>query len=138
MHDTDPLYRSLQIPLTRLRREENRLYFQTNALRGAAFLLLLALLTASIEVLSDPDVLGRWVLAMSALMIACVIIAFYIVSPILRLFGVVAASSDFVLAQQIGQRFPEIKDRLLNALQLFGELREGNEKVSEPMIIAAI
>lgn len=43
---------------------------------------------------------------------------FYLVLPALRTLGLIKGPSDEALARQIGNRFPEISDRLVNLLQL--------------------
>ncbi|MGB2868717.1 MAG: DUF4175 family protein [Bacteroidota bacterium] len=47
-----------------------------------------------------------------------VLLLLFIARPLLRLLGILPSASDEETARHVGDRFPEIRDKLLNALQL--------------------
>ena len=50
--------------------------------------------------------------------IVLALLLFLIARPLLRVFGILPSASNEVIARHVGESFPEIRDRLLNALQL--------------------
>ena len=58
-----------------------------------------------------------------------------VIPPLLISLGVRAGESDHDTARRIGGQFPEIKDHLLNAMQLVAD--ESNQKKYSPDLIAA-
>lgn len=57
--------------------------------------------------------------------------------PLLRLIGLLKGTNDETLAKKVGNRFPSIKDRLLNLLQLHREKAGGKTLYSPDLIDAA-
>jgi hypothetical protein len=64
------------------------------------------------------------------------IFIFYIVIPIIKLLGIGKTITDKEAAKIVSAHFPEIKDKLINALEL-EELKE-NQAFSKELVIAAI
>jgi hypothetical protein len=60
----------------------------------------------------------------------------YPILPVLRMMGVVQSASNLELAAQVGKRFPTIRDRLLNLLQLQHEMQE-NKSLYSPELVDA-
>ncbi|MBI3004020.1 MAG: hypothetical protein HYY49_01230 [Ignavibacteriales bacterium] len=57
--------------------------------------------------------------------------------PLLKILRVVPAQNDFELAGRIGKFFPQIRDRLLNLLQLDHEIRMGSSPYSAALVDAS-
>ncbi len=82
---------------------------------GVAAMWLLATAAESIYRFSTA---GRTALLIVFLIGAFVMIGRYAMLPVLRFFGLVPGLSNDAVATRIGAAFPEIRDRLLNLLQL--------------------
>ena len=102
--------------------EYKRRYFQNQLIKGS--LLFAGLLLATYLLLNTVEYYGRFNTPVRAAMLFSFIGLFlvgtygYIVKPLLGLYGLRRPISDEAAAQQIGQFFPEIGDKLLNTLQL--------------------
>lgn len=79
----------------------------------------------------------RTVLFFLVLLVSLATAFFYVVLPALRIAGLLQSESKFELAVQVGKRFPTIRDRLLNILQLQKELDEGTCLYSPELIDAS-
>jgi hypothetical protein len=97
-------------------------YYQNILLRGSIFLLLWLsgtfLLANSIEFALRLDTLGRAILLAGFLAVSLYALSRYVLHPLYILLNNQKQISDEEAAKQIGQYFPEVKDKLLNVLQL--------------------
>ncbi len=99
-----------------------RRYFQNQLIKGG--LLFLALVLTTYLLLNAAEYFGRFSTPIRAAMLFSFIGLFlvgaytYLLMPLLGLFGIRRPLSDELAAQQIGEFFPDIADRLLNTLQL--------------------
>jgi hypothetical protein len=99
-----------------------RRYFQNQLIKGS--LLFIGLLLATYLLLNTAEYYGRFGIPVRAALFFGFIGLFlvggyvYILKPLLGLYGLRKPISDEVAAQQIGQYFPEVGDKLLNTLQL--------------------
>ena len=102
--------------------EYKRRYFQNQLIKGGLFFTALLgsayLFINTAEFVGRFDTLGRGILLFGFLLIVTIGLFFLIVRPLLRLYGLNRPLSNDEAAQQIGQFFPEIGDKLLNTLQL--------------------
>jgi len=65
------------------------------------------------------DVTGRTVLFAVVVLCLVVSLAWFVVRPLLRMIGVLPAMTLHEVALLVGQHFPRVHDRLLNAIQLY-------------------
>lgn len=75
-------------------------------------------LASSLEAAFRLPVGGRLVLVAGASLLFLGLTLFFVVFPILRWVGILPGLSDDAVAVRVGQVFPEVRDRLLNMLQL--------------------
>jgi hypothetical protein len=61
----------------------------------------------------------------------------YLGRPILKAVGVLRSADDFELARIVGRAFPQIRDRLLNLLQLHQEIVAGKSLYSPELVDAS-
>jgi hypothetical protein len=102
-----------------VRRKENRLALLDGALIALFVAIVAVGVVVGIEQLFAFDVLGRSILAGIATLAIFSAIAWYVVRPFLRLFGILPSASNEHVARTVGTSFPAIHDRLLDALQVY-------------------
>ncbi len=99
-----------------------RKYYKNQLLKGflyaAALLLVLFLLLVVLEHFSWFGVAVRTILFWLFLTAVVLIVGFYVVRPLLKMYRLGSRISYQEAAQIIGAHFPEVKDKLLNLLQL--------------------
>ena len=102
--------------------EYRKKYYQNQLFKGSLFavalLLSLFLLVNTIEYFGRFNSLVRGILFFSYLTAFAYVTYRWVLSPLLFLSGITKPISDEDAARQIGQFFPSIGDKLLNALQL--------------------
>ena len=135
---TQTLFQKLRDKIHRLRRLENRISLQAGGLTFVAVLLLIFLSTALAQIVFDFGQVGRWFLLIMASLSLAFAFALHILHPALKFFNIVPSSSDYQLAGHVGMAFPEVGDRLLNALQLFSDEKSQQEFSSRTLIEKAL
>ena len=99
-----------------------RKYYKNRLLRGGIYslgLLLLAFIVfTTLEYFGQFDITGRTVLFYSFLSITIYLLANYVVVPLLKLYRFGKIINHNQAAEIIGNHFDEVKDKLLNVLQL--------------------
>ncbi len=102
--------------------EYKKRYFQNQLIKGALFFTALLgsayLFINTAEFIGRFDSFGRGVLLFGFLITVFIGLYLLVVRPLLSLYGLNKPLSNDQAAQQIGQFFPEIGDKLLNTLQL--------------------
>ncbi len=93
------------------------------------------LVAAAVEAGFWLDTTPRTVLITGSAVAVLVVMATFLARPILQLIGLLARPSDEEIARRIGERYPEVSDRLLNLLQLAGGR---SSDAPEPMVDAAV
>lgn len=103
-------------------RAYKRKYYLNKLARGSIFfgavLLSVFLLFNSIEYTAHLNSVGRAVLLFSFITLFVIILVYWIIDPLLKISSNKRQLSDEEAARQIGLFFPEVKDKLLNVLQL--------------------
>ena len=105
-----------------------RRYYINELIRGAILFLsmglLYFLLTLLVEYFLWLDSFGRQVLFWSFILVEVLLLFRFLVIPLLKLFKL-SKGLDYGMASRIiGEHFPEVKDKLLNVLQLRQESRQ--------------
>jgi hypothetical protein len=77
----------------------------------------------------------RWVLFVAFLTTALALLAYFVVRPALILIGVSPGIDETEVARRIGRRFPTVRDRLVNLLNLVSGARS---PAPEPLVEGAI
>lgn len=130
------LYTDLKKKIDELRRLENLIACYSGVLRFLSTFFIIALIAGLTEFFLSPDIAGRWMIAATAffaLAVACVVFLIY---PLLRITGLAYSFDDITLAKKVGGRFPEIKDRLVNAIQIYSE--KNSSDYSETLVHATL
>lgn len=129
-----------QISLIEKLDEFIRKYYRNKCLRGGLIsvgIICAGLLGVSVlEYLGRFDVLGRTILFYSVLVALVVVLYALLLSPLLKLLRLGAIISHEEASKIIGEHFPEIKDKLLNTLQLQGQL--SLEGAGNDLLLASI
>jgi hypothetical protein len=119
-----------------------RKYYRNKCLRGLLITLGLfaagALLVSFAEYFAHFDVLGRTVLFyLFAFSVSSVIIGL-VVSPLLKLLRLGRVISYEEASSIVGDHFPEIKDKLLNTLQLQAQISSSHAPEEVDLLIASV
>ena len=130
------LHTELKARIAHLRKKENLISCYSGALKFAAWSLLIITVAGLIELFLMPDVLGRWLVSMLILLSILTMFAVWMVYPFLQWSGLAYSFDDITLANKIGVRFPAIKDRLANALQLYSN--KDTPDHSDVLVLAAL
>ncbi len=112
-------YSLLQHKISALRRKENLLDFYRGLLVFFAGIILLALFASMIEnffVLTSQE---RWPLVLSGALVASAGFSYFCLLPLARYLNFIRSYDDLLLCGKVGRAFPEIRDRLGNALSLY-------------------
>ena len=119
--DTPNILRDILTRLDAVRRREQ----SAAAVRGAlitAFVLLAVFLTAlAIEEVFHLGVVLRAVLTWGILVLAVGLLVRLVLLPVLRRSGILPSGTDEATAARVGSAFPQVRDRLVNLLQLSRE-----------------
>lgn len=99
------------------------------------FVLLLNLILSLTESLGFNSVDERTILFFVGIALAILFTLTYIVLPVIRLVKPLGSREVLKLARLVGNRFPEIKDKLLNVIQLY---ESKSDKANSSLIDAAI
>jgi hypothetical protein len=134
---TNSPYLDLLERLRAVRAKENRVAVLYGTLAAGALTLLLILAVVILEQLFTFGTLGRTLLASGAAVGCVALWAWLTGPPLLRTIGLLASDDDLAVARRVGAHFPGIRDRLLDALQLYQEREALQEKYSPALIDAS-
>ena len=113
-------------------------YYKNLLLKGA--LIGLSLILVSYIVINFLEYFGRFssnfraILLIGFVAVSAYTLFFYILKPLFFLLNINKPISDETAAEQIGQFFPNIKDKLLNTLQLANGLSDADNALLEASI----
>ncbi len=121
-----------------------RKYYRNKALKGV--LLATAIVTAGFLLLAVTEyfgrfgVMGRTVLFWSFTVVAAGVIGKMIIIPLLHIARLGKIISHEDASKIVGDHFPEVKDKLLNTLQLQGQIANHDEKsdLNVDLLIASV
>ena len=120
-------YRNLVERLNEYRRVRNRLAVATGLVRASVAALVALALVVAVETLLWLPPSGRHVLVWSGLVAVVSNLLGFVLVPSLRLL--LRKESPVDLAYEVGGRFPDVADRLGNALQIY----ESSQRDSDPV-----
>lgn len=131
---TESQYRSFVEKLKALRKRELAVWSIVRLFRFIVFfgsIVLLISLAESILWLPPRYRLGLFVILTAA---GLGLLIFFGLSPVLGILGRERRFSFETLAGNVGSVFPDIRDRLLNTMQLFSQLKNNKEGYSEALV----
>ncbi len=118
-----------------------RKYYMSRLIRGLLYgsglILSLFLLFVAIEYFGYFGTLVRTIIFWAFLLIILLVLAFYVLLPILRMHRLAGGLSYEQAARLAGEHFPEIKDKLLNLLQL-QQLNDSSPTPEQDLLAASI
>lgn len=118
-----------------------RKYYKSRLIKGALYavgaLLVLFLLMVVLEHFGYFGTAIRTILFWLYILLTVVILSVYVVSPLLKMHKLGKRISYDEAAQIVGDHFPEIKDKLLNLLQLSRQ-QEDSPQADDSLLLAAI
>ena len=79
-----------------------------------------------LELIANFNSVIRTVLFILFILLALGLLFFFLVKPILKYIGAIRKETYFQAAVKVGTNFPEVKDELLNTMQLVSENEKGN------------
>lgn len=138
MNPTSHILNEITSRLADVRKLQLKTDVQTSALVFGTGLLLVLVIFALLELVGNFDTTVRTVLVLLAGFIILALFVWFILRPLARFFGLLSSWDDFALAKRVGELFPNIHDRLLNALQLHREIENGTSLYSPELIDASL
>lgn len=115
-----------------------RKFYLNQLLRGAiyfaAILLVSVLLFSSIEYFVQAGVLARTTMFWTFVLMNLGLFIALVVMPLLKIYSLGKRISNHQAATIIGVHFPEVKDKLLNTLQLHEGMGQGSKELIEASI----
>ncbi|MBA4312308.1 MAG: hypothetical protein C0417_06735 [Chlorobiaceae bacterium] len=112
-------YSELVRRLKNAQRKKLRVAFWSKCAVGISILIIFIPTIALIEEIFYFSETGRLIVFSFLILLAVLIIGWYIVTPFLRLTGMLRNEPLQEVARFIGNYFPEIKDRLIDAVQVY-------------------
>ncbi|MDT8325562.1 MAG: hypothetical protein RRA94_15720, partial [Bacteroidota bacterium] len=115
---------------------------ESAALRRALFLTVamtlgIVLVASALEALLYLDIAGRTVLFSLAAAGALVAASVFLFPALAPRFSAARRKSEDSVALEVGAHFPQVKDRLLNAMQVFREMRKETHVAWSPALVDA-
>lgn len=129
-------YENILFRLKSLRRKEKLYKILTGVFNSVAITALLLLLVSAIEMIANGDEAFRGVLAALVLLGFLGAAIYFLLPSMIYSAKFSGMKSLEVLSMRIGEKYPEIKDRLCNAVQLISS-GPGKQGTSPEMAIAA-
>lgn len=112
------LYQELIDRLARLRSKREELRLSTALLHGLTAVLLVWIVAISAEAIGHFSIPGRRVLFWGSTLLSVAGFAWFAWRQLAEKFGFVPKATDEQLARAVGDHYPTISDKLVNALQL--------------------
>lgn len=136
MIEQSKLYSDILNRLNGVRKKENRLAFIYGLLTTFFIALIVILDAVLLERAFSFDIVGRAVLFIGST--ACIAAAFiwFAARPLLKLIGMLSSDHHWHVAEKVGDFFPHIRDRLLDAMQMY-ERREHLQQYYSTALIDA-
>lgn len=116
--NTTTNYQRIIESLRNLRNREERLSLVQGTYLAVAVLAATVLLALFIEAVTHLDVTWRTVLFGGVITAGIVVVGRFLLPHALKRFGLTSRKSEDTIALEVGSHFPDIKDRLLNVLQI--------------------
>ncbi len=115
-------------------RAYKRKYYLNQVIRGSIFFLAIFLsmylISTSVDFGFKPGTTGRGIIFFSFLGILLITLYRFILSPLIKIYNTNQQISDEEAAKQIGNLFPDLRDKLLNTIQLSKISSKENSLVS--------
>lgn len=134
---TSSLYQSILQRLDLLRKKQHALALIFGAAVCVIAAFILVLTAVLLEQIFFFGTVGRTILFLIAALGIVSSVLWFLGRPLLRIVGLLPSEDNSSLASTAGRHFPHIKDRLLNALQVFESRDEAKVRYSPGLVDAA-
>lgn len=130
-------YKVILGSLRRVRSRQINSRLSRGLLLSLASLLAILLIASVLEYVFRFDTTGRTILFLCAAAASVTAIAWLAGSALLQRAGLRSAGSDDSTALQVGGHFPQLRDRLLNVMQIYREARQESHPAYSAALIDA-
>ena len=139
MQDTGKLenYNAIMNALRGVRAREESAALRRALFLTAAVTLGILLVAVALEAVMYFDIAGRTVLFSLAAAGALTAAGIFLLPALSPRFSAARRKSEDTVALEVGAHFPQIKDRLLNAMQVFREMRKEKHVAWSPALVDA-
>ena len=138
MHDEKLTnYHRIIDTLRGVRRREESLALRRGLLRTVTLAAVVVILASAAEGILYLGVEGRTALFFASLLAVLVGAGVFLVPALGPRFSHAKRKSEDAVAREVGAFFPELRDRLLNALQVFREMRQDRHAAYSPALVDA-
>jgi len=138
MVDSSKIYDQIQEKLNALRRKIKKVSLLEGLVLFLSAVISLLLLLITLETLLHLSSLFRTSLVLASILCCLGMLAHYLFNPLLSLVLNWPTPSDEHLARELGTRFPFLKDRLVNTLQVYHKRSHNPEGYSLDLIDASL
>ncbi len=135
--DQSGLYSDITARLQAVRRKEHKLSMLYGGLITLLIALALVLAVVIIEQIAMFAPTGRTVLVSIVFVMLVGSLTVFVVRPLLRLLGILQSEGNHATAIKVGNYFPEIRDRLIDAIEMYEEKAKLGNYYSIPLIDAS-
>jgi len=130
-------YRRIIDELRGVRAREERISLHRAVLLALSITLLTGLLASALEALFYFTIEGRTLLFSLSVIAVLLAVTLYVWTPIRTRFSPRFRKSEDVVALNVGSHFPEVKDRLLDALQVYRDMQQRETPLYSPALVDA-
>jgi hypothetical protein len=134
---TSAFYTEILQRIESVRRKEHRILFIYGLLATLLLSFGVVLISILLEEVFSFGTIVRTILFGAVVTGIASAAAWFVVRPLLRLFGIVSSEDRYRTALKIGEHFPSIRDRLLDALQMYEGREQLKQNYSLPLIDAS-
>lgn len=120
-HHVSAFYDEIVRRIGEVRRKRNRYALISGALAALLIIISILLAVVLLEQLFSFGTLVRTILAAMASLGVVGSLVWFVVKPLLVALGFRTSADDAAIAIDVGNSFPAIRDRLLDAMQLYGQ-----------------
>ncbi|MDI6766722.1 MAG: hypothetical protein QME52_07875 [Bacteroidota bacterium] len=135
--DTSNIYTEILKRLGDVQKKEHRLAIVHGIMAVVLIAVVLLLFIAILEGIFSFGTLGRKLLFVLAIVVTTGSIGWFIVRPFLYAMGILKSADNYIIALKVGKHFPDIRDRLLNALEMYENKIKLQQHYSLPLIDAS-
>ena len=138
MTKEEKTYDQIQDKLNGLRQRGKTIVLMSGSLLFLAILIIVALAFIILEAIFHLPPTGRLILVMGYITLSITVLGWWMGRPLLSLWFRKSHPDDDSLALQVGEKFPHIKDRLTDGLQVFRAQQERKYATSSALARASL
>lgn len=137
MDNYNKYYNEIISRLSAVRKKQNFLFVSNGLLKAISALLIIGFITVLVESFAYGNSSFRTFLAIVFMISGITFFGFYLLKPLLRFFGLYDYPNLNKIALSVGNHFPDLRDKLGNALQLVSLINNEKANTSSELAEAA-